>query len=279
MISRFAIAFWCLALLPAQLMGAGIMVNEYYNGSGLVGPGTKMVADEFIEFVIVQASTAASLASLTFGDSNEATSQLQGVFHFDQSTLQQALDNAHLSAFLPGTMIVVKGTDLGPQSIAYDPLNGNWDIQLVAGQGALGSTGTKINGAISVGNKGETVWISSTLPARNSDTSGFINAIGHTSTPGLIATTVASVFGSENILPSIIPTGTAVANMGDTTVSLAATTTPTMGTPNGGQNSIWIDGLRSFGPVPAPEPSRSVLLLGSSAVFIFWRQRKGGFRA
>ncbi len=232
-------------------MGAGIMVNEYYNGSGLVGPGTKMVADEFI----------------------------QGVFHFDQSTLQQALDNAHLSAFLPGTMIVVKGTDLGPQSIAYDPLNGNWDIQLVAGQGALGSTGTKINGAISVGNKGETVWISSTLPARNSDTSGFINAIGHTSTPGLIATTVASVFGSENILPSIIPTGTAVANMGDTTVSLAATTTPTMGTPNGGQNSIWIDGLRSFGPVPAPEPSRSVLLLGSSAVFIFWRQRKGGFRA
>jgi len=158
-IPRFAIALWCLALLPAQLWGAGILVNEYYNGSGLVSPGTKMVADEYIEFVIVQESTAASLASLSFGDSNEATSQLQAVFHFDQATLQQALDNAHLSAFLPGTMIVVKGTDLGPQSIAYDPLNGNWDIQLVAGQGALGSTGTKINGAISVGNKGDTVWV------------------------------------------------------------------------------------------------------------------------
>ena len=92
-ISRFAIAFWCLALLPAQLMGAAIMVNEYYNGSGLVGPGTKMVSDEFIEFVIVQESTAASLASLSFGDSNEATSQLQAVFHFDQATLQQALDH------------------------------------------------------------------------------------------------------------------------------------------------------------------------------------------
>ena len=278
-ISRFAIAFWCLALLPAQLMGAAIMVNEYYNGSGLVGPGTKMVSDEFIEFVIVQESTAASLASLSFGDSNEATSQLQAVFHFDQATLQQALDNAHLSAFLPGTMIVVKGTDLGAQSIAYDPLNGNWDIQLVAGQGAVGSTGTKINGDISVGNKGDTVWISSTLPVRNSDTSGFISAIGHTSAPGLIANTVASVFGSENILPTTIPTGTAVANVGDTTVSLATTTTPTMGTPNGGQNSIWIDGLRSMGLAAAPEPSRSVLLLGSSAAFIFRRQRKGGLRA
>ena len=254
------------------------MVNEYYNGSGLVGPGTKMVADEFIEFVIVQASTAAGLASLTFGDSNDATSQLQGVFNFDQSTLQQALDNAQLSAFLPGTMIVVKGTDLGPQSIAYSPLNGNWTIQLVAGQGALGCTGTKINGDISVGNKGETVWISSSLPARNSDTSGFINAIGHTSTPGLIATTVASVFGSGNILPTTIPTGTAVANVGDTTASLTATATPTIGTPNGGQNSIWIEGLRSMGLSPAPEPSRSVLLLGSSAAFIFRRQRRGGLR-
>jgi len=280
-ISRLTIAFWCLALLPVQLLGAGIMVNEYYNGSGTVGVGTKMVRDEFIEFVIVEESTASSLANLTFGDSNDATSQLQGVFRFDQSTLQQALDNAHLSAFLPGTMLVVKGIDLGPQSIAYDPLNGNWDIELVAGQGALDSPETKINGNISIGNKGETVWISSTTPVRNSDTSGFINAIGHTTTPGLIATTVASVFGSGNILPTTIPTGTAVANVGDTSVSLAATTAPTIGTPNGGQNSAWIDGLRtvSFSPAPAPEPSRSVLLLGSSAALIFWRQRKGGLHA
>ena len=255
------------------------MVNEYYNGSGFVGPGTKMVRDEFIEFVIVEESTAASLASLTFGDSNDATSQLQGVFRLDQSTLQQALDNAHLSAFLPGTMLVVKGIDLGPQSLSYDPLNGNWNIELVAGQGALDSSETKINGNISIGNKGETVWISSTLPVRNSDTSGFINAIGHTTAPGLIATTVASVFGSETILPATIPTGTAVANVGNTTVSLVATSTPTMGAANGGQNSIWIDGLRSLGLTAAPEPSQSMLLLCSSAALILRRQRRGGFGA
>ena len=266
-------------MLPAQLLGAGIMVNEYYNGSGSVGPGTKMVRDEFIEFVITETTSASSLATLTFGDSNDATSQLGGVFHFDQSTLQQALDNAQLSAFLPGTLLVVKGIDLGSQNLGYDPLNGNWGIQLVAGQGALDAPETKINGNISIGNNGDTVWISSTTPSRNSDTSGFIHAIGHDNAPGLIATNVASVFGSENILPTTIATGTSVANVGDTTESLVATTNATMGAANGGKNSIWIDGLRIVGLASAPEPSRGMFLFSTAGVFIFRRQRKGGPRA
>lgn len=255
------------------------MVNEYYNGSGTVRPGTKMARDEFIEFIIVGETTAARLASLTFGDSNDATSQLQGVFRFDQSTLQQALDSAQLPAFLPGTIFVVKGVDLGTQSLGYDPLHGNWRIDLVAGQGALDHPETKINSNISLGNNGDTVWISTTTPVRNSDTSGFIHAIGHDDTPGLIATNVAAVFGAENILPSTIPTGTSIANFGDTTESLVATSTATMGAANGGQNSIWIDGLRYVGLAAAPEPSRSMLLLGSSAAFIFRRQRQGGLCA
>ena len=255
------------------------MVNEYYNGSGSVGPGTKMVRDEFIEFVITETTTAASLATLTFGDSNDATSQLGGVFHFDQTTLQTALDNVRLSAFLPGTLLVVKGIDLGPQSLAYAPLNGSWDIELVAGQGALDHPETKINGNISIGNKGETVWISSTTPVRNSDTSGFIHAIGHTTAPGLIASNVATVFGSENILPSTVNTGTSVANMGSTTESLTATTNATMGAGNGGKNSAWIEGLRSFGILSAPEPSRGMLLLSAAGTYIFKRKRKGGLRA
>ena len=263
-------------MLPVQLWGAAIMVNEYYNGSGSVGPGTKMVKDEFIEFVITETTTASSLATLTFGDSNDATSQLGGVFHFDQSTLQQALDNAQLSAFLPGTLLVVAGTDLGSQSLGYNPLNGSWGIQLVAGQGALDSPETKINGNISIGNNGDTVWISATTPSRNSDTSGFIHAIGHDNAPGLIATNVASVFGSENILPATITTGTSVANLGDTTESLVATTTPTMGEANGGQNSLWIDGLRVIGLASAPEPGRGMLLLGAAGALILRRNRRGG---
>ena len=273
------IALW----LPSQLPAAAIMVNEYRNTGGTVGPGTKMVRDEYIEFVITESTTAASLASLTFGDANDATSMLQGVFRFDQATLDQALTNANLSAFLPGTIIVVKGVNLGAQSLAYDPLNGGWSLELVAGQGARDHSETLINGNLNIGNNGDVVWISSSNPpARNSDTSGFIHAIGHDNAPGLIATTVAAAFGSENILASTITTGLSVATEGNTTESLVATGTATMGQPNGGLNTTWITGLRS--PAPdinaVPEPSRSLItMIGMMALQSQRQRRKGGQHA
>ena len=266
--------------LPLQLKAAAIMVNEYRNTGGTVGPGTKMVRDEYIEFVITETITAAGLASLSFGDANDATSMLQGVFRFDQATLDQALTNANLSSFLPGTIIVVKGVNLGAQSLAYDPLNGGWSFELVAGQGARDHGETLINGNINFGNNGEVVWISSSNPpARNSDTSGFIHAIGHDNAPGLIATTVAAAFGSENILASTVTTGRSIANTGDTTESLVSSTTATMGQPNGGLNTTWIEGLRSASPDvnAVPEPSRSLMtMIGMMALQSQRHRRKGG---
>ena len=266
--------------LPLQLKAAAIMVNEYRNTGGTVGPGTKMVRDEYIEFVITETITAAGLASLSFGDANDATSMLQGVFRFDQATLDQALTNANLSSFLPGTIIVVKGVNLGAQSLAYDPLNGGWSFELVAGQGARDHGETLINGNINFGNNGEVVWISSSNPpARNSDTSGFIHAIGHDNAPGLIATTVAAAFGSENILASTVTTGRSIANTGDTTESLVSSTTATMGQPNGGLNTTWIEGLRSASPDvnAVPEPSRSFMtMIGMMALQSQRHRRKGG---
>lgn len=275
--SRHAIALCCFAMLPTQLMAAGIMINEYRNGSGSVGPGTKMVRDEYIEFVITEETSAASLAALTFGDSNDATSMLQGVFSFDQTVLNQALSNAQLTKFLPGTLLVVKGMALGSQNLNYDPLNGGWSIELVAGQGARDHSETLINGSISIGNNGDVVWISSSSPpTRNSDTSGFIHAIGHDNAPGLVANTVAAAFGSENILSAAIATGRSIANVGDTTESLTATTTGTMGSANGGQNSLWINGLRTFGVTSVPEPGRGMFLAAAFGSLICRRHRQGG---
>jgi hypothetical protein len=275
--SRHAIALCCFAMLPTQLMAAGIMINEYRNGSGSVGPGTKMVRDEYIEFVITEETSAASLAALTFGDSNDATSMLQGVFSFDQTVLNQALSNAQLTKFLPGTLLVVKGMALGSQNLNYDPLNGGWSIELVAGQGARDHSETLINGSISIGNNGDVVWIStSSPPTRNSDTSGFIHAIGHDNAPGLVANTVAAAFGSENILSAAIATGRSIANVGDTTESLAATTTGTMGSANGGQNSLWINGLRTLGVTSVPEPGRGMFLAAAFGSLICRRHRQGG---
>lgn len=269
--------------LPLQLRAAAIMVNEYRNTGSTVGPGTKMVRDEYIEFVITESITSAGLASLTFGDSNDATSMLQGIFRFDQTTLDQALTNANLTAFLPGTLIVVKGVNLGAQSLAYDPQNGGWSLELVAGQGARDHSETLVNGNINFGNNGEVVWISSSNPpARNSDTSGFIHAIGHDNAPGLTATTVAAAFGSENILASTITTGRSVANQAGTTESLVSTTSATMAQPNGGLNTLWIEGLRGVTPdvSAVPEPSRSLMtMVGIMALQSQRFRRKGGSHA
>lgn len=254
------------------------MINEYYNGSGAVGVGTKMARDEFIEFVIVEKTSAASLASLTFGDSNDATSLLQGVFKFNQSALDQALTSAGLTEFLPGTLLVVKGSAAGAQSLDYAPNSGDWSIELVAGQGASDHSETLINGNVTIGNNGDVVWVStSSPPARNSDTSGIIHAIGHDNAPGVVATAVTSRFGAENLLKATITTGRSLANMGDTTESLQAVVGGTLGTSNGGTNSTWISSLRiGTGLTAAPEPGRAMLVTLGMLSLLSQRYRKGG---
>jgi hypothetical protein len=91
----------------------GIMVNEYLNAStGGSEPGpllNKMAADEYIEFVITEDTSASTLASLTFGSTQAATSALKGVFGFDLTTLNSVLSAAGQTNFLAGTIIVVKG--------------------------------------------------------------------------------------------------------------------------------------------------------------------------
>lgn len=253
------------------------MVNEYYNGSASVGVSTKMARDEYIEFVITEKTSAASLAALTFGDTNDATSQLQGVFKFDQATLDQALTIAGIQQFLPGTILVVKGADLGPQQLGYSPENGNWSIELTAGQGAVDHSERLINGNITIGNNGDVVWISSSNPpTRNSDVSGLIHAIGHDNAPGLIATTVATAFGTENILNSTISTGRSVSNIGSKTETLQSTVGGTRGVANGGANSLWINGLRGTNITAVPEPSRGMFVLLGVLIMTGQRWRKGG---
>lgn len=257
----------CLSLLPLQLLGVSVMINEYGNGNGTVAPGTKMSRNEFIEFVIVEKTSAAALSAMTFGDSNDATSMLQGVFSFDQATLDSVLSSASLSEFLPGTIIVVKGAALGSQELGYNPFENTadaWKIELVAGQGARDHSETRINGNITIGNAGDVVWISaSNPPSRNTDTSGFVHAIGHDNNPGLIANNVAAAFGAENILRSTATSGVSIANMGNSTESLVATTASTMGTTNGGANSTWLDAVRA---AAIPEPQRA-LLVGAGILF------------
>jgi len=277
--SRSIIALLCLSVLPSRLLGVSVMINEYGNGNGAVTPGTSMASNEFIEFVIVESTSSATLSAMTFGGTNDATSLMQGVFSFDKATLDTALANASLTAFVPGTIIVVKGTGLGAQDLTYNPFNNttdSWKIELVAGQGAKDHPETLINGNISVGNNGEVIWISTdNPPTRNTDTSSLVHAIGHDNNPGLIANTVAATFGAENILRSTVATGRSVANVGDTTESLVSTTTQTMGVANGGTNSTWITSTRL---AAIPEPHRAALLALGLALGTLRRSRSKSHR-
>jgi hypothetical protein len=257
-------AFFALASAPA-LWPQGIVVNEYYNGNGSVSGTSKFSQNDFVEFAITQPMSASSLSALTFGDANANSTMMQGVFSFNQTTLEGVLSSAHLTEFLPGTLIVVKGAGLGPQKLNYNPLSlssSAWSIELVAGQGALDHPETKINGNFSISTASDVVWVSqSSPPVNNTDTSGLISAIGHGSTTGNIARAVISDFGSSSILSGSIASSHAVANVGGASVSLAQTV-PSLGQSNSPENAQWLQNLRVPALVTAaPEPSRTVMLI------------------
>ena len=267
----------CLwAALSGVSWSIGIMVNEYRNAADNGTISNSMAADEYIEFIITQDTTASQLASLTFGSTNAATSQLQGVFCFDLATLNTVLTSAGQSSFLAGTIIVVKGNNYGAENLSYNPsaLNATdhdaWSIELSAGAGARDHAETTIGGNLSVDNSGGVIWVSSTLPTSKTDTSGFIDGMGHDNSPGAIANAVSSTFGANHILGSTIGAPKAVYNTADTTVSISNSTTGTMSAPNGGTNTTWIvNTLRGA----VPEPSRTMLTLAGLAAALLRRSR------
>ncbi len=271
---RPVMIIFCLSLLSQGLRGMNVMINEFQNANGQMDASSKMARDEFIEFVIVEATSAAELASMTFGDSNSGTSRLRSVFSFDQATLDLALAGSSLTQFLPGTIIVVKGTALGAQELGYDPYSNttdSWKIELVAGQGAKDHPSTQIDGSFSLDNNGDVVWISSTLPTSNTDTSGFIHALGYDNAPGVIAASVASVFGSGNILNAKLNNNTAVSNVGGQSVSLVTSTSGSMGVANSTANATWLTNTRLLA---IPEPHRAVLIIIGALCGIVRRHRR-----
>ncbi len=265
---------WLTFSTPLQAVG--IMVNEYKNAADNGTITNKMAADEFIEFVLTENATASALASLTFGSTNAATSLLQGVFAFDLATLNTALASAGLSEFRAGTIIAVKGANLGAQNLTYNPTSAGasnhdaWSLELVAGSGALDRSETIVDGNLSVDNQGGVIWVSSSVPASKTDTSGFLHAFGHDNAPGAIANAVTSLFGAGNILSSTIGAPKSVYNSASTSVTLATDNNSTMAAPNPGANTTWIvDNLRQL----VPEPSRALFLLAGLASIVMKRRR------
>lgn len=260
-------------------MAVGIMVNEYRAATG--GPTTaKMANNDYIEFVLTTDATSADLSALTFGNTTHQTNTIISVFQFDQTTLDGVLASSGRTSFAAGSIIVVKGAGLGAQNLTYDPLATNignsdaWSIELVAGQGAKDHAETVIDGVLDIDRRGTVVWVSTdNPPSNNIDTSGFIAAIGHDDNPGTIANAVVAQFGAGNILNTTFTTTRTIQNTGSGgAVSLAATTTSTMGAANSAANQAWIE--NSLRAAAVPEPSRALLSL-LAITFTLSRRRRG----
>ena len=265
--------------MPVSGHAVGIMVNEYRAGTG-GGPFTgSMARDDFIEFVLTENATAADLAALTFGSTDQQTRRMQGVFEFDLTTLNSALASSGQTSFLAGTIIVVKGAGLGSQNLTYSPTSGNtgnadaWSIELVAGQGAVDHAENRIDGNINMDPRGTVVWVSADdPPSSNIDTSGFIAAIGNDNNPGTIANAVRAQFGSSSILNSSFTTTRTIANTAASGgVSLVASTTSTMGSANSTAQQTWIE--NSLRAAAVPEPSRALLSLVAMLMITVRRRR------
>lgn len=262
---------------PDSASAVGLIVNEYRAGTG-TQVTARMARDDFIEFVLTTNATAAELSALTFGDANPTTARLNSVFRFDHTTLDLVLANAGQTSFLAGTFIVVKGAGLGAQNLTYDPQAstiGNtdaWSIELVAGQGARDHSTTVVNGNLNLDRTGEVVWVSTdNPPVNNLDTSSFISAIGHDNNLGAVATAVRNQFGVGSILGAVYPTARTISNVGGSAVSLAASTTSTLGAPNGAANASWIQGSLQLSAVP--EPGRTAFFVLAAAAGLMRRRR------
>ena len=253
------------------------MVNKFRVGTGSA-VSSKMANDEFIEFVLTTDATASELASLTFGDTDHQTSRINSIFSFDQTTLDLVLTNAGKTSFLTGTLIVVKGAGLGSQNLSYNPVSSNtsngdaWSIELVAGQGARDHPETAVEGVFNLDRRGGIVWVSTdNPPVDRIDTSSFISAIGYDDKPGAVADAVVSQFGAGSILGESFTGARVVQNVGDSSVSLAAGTTATLGAPNTTANALFVEGNLRFTSVP--EPGRVGLVIFAVTAGI-WRRRR-----
>ncbi len=257
----------------------GIVVNEFFATNTAVDSTTQMAPDEFIEFLITAPTTAAELASLTFGDTHHNTQRINAAYGFHLPTLESILASAGLTRFLPGSLIVVKGIGLGPQELSYNPMSASasdhaaWSFQLVAGQGFSQLASYPGSGPLDLStSQGDVVWIAQGTPTNNRDTSGFIDALGVETDNGRIASDVEALFGSSALVNATLGDGVASVTRGDDLLGTAAGfAVPTLGEPEpppAGTSSITELRVQSV-----PEPSR-VLLIGLGLLSTALRRRR-----
>jgi len=207
-----------------------IIVNEFLRSGNL------NTTDEWIELLLVQDLTAAELEGFYVGDSTSSTAAKYSGYKFT--------DMSGIAANFPkGTIIVIGGDTAFTEDTSFNPSGNDWNLSLqtngshITGNGSAGDlAGTDVVYVDTNGTNGDT----------NISADGF--AVNWDSTPGTLGS-------NANVTIPVPTNGTGAAlfsglDGSDITANWTTsivTTSLTLGLPNGGDNTTYIESLRSGG--------------------------------
>ncbi len=207
-----------------------ILINEFFRGGG------DFTTDEWVEVVLLENLTAAQLEGFYVGDSASSTASKYSGYKFTGMS-------AIAPNFSKGTMIVIGGDSaIAAEDTGYDPANGDWNLSLRV-------TGTYLtaNGASYPGNFAATDVVYVDINGTNGDAtlSASSFAVNWDSSPG-----VFGALADVTIAATANDTGAALISdlAGARTAgnwSTGLTTALTLGEPNGGANTTYVNKLRS----------------------------------
>ncbi|WP_427162345.1 endonuclease/exonuclease/phosphatase family protein [Aliinostoc sp. HNIBRCY26] len=207
---------------------AKIIINEFYRGGNLT------TGDEFIELLLLEDLTAAQLESFFVGDSTATKAAKFSAYDFTNM-------GSIAPVFQAGTIITIGGTTAFTQDTSYNPAGGDWNIRLNAGGAFLPNANSGNNGDIA---GDDVVWVDTTNTGATISADGFAVDIGTVN--GTFTNAVNVNFGSNtnNTGYALNSDATGVTNTANWITGIPiASTTP--GQPNGGNNTTFINSLRS----------------------------------
>ncbi|WP_218082072.1 endonuclease/exonuclease/phosphatase family protein [Anthocerotibacter panamensis] len=227
-LSSFAFAQGLLATSAS----AQVLINEFRRDG-------QFTNTEYIELLLTQDLTATQLNTYLVGDSTSATAAKFAAYRFNNL-------NSIASVFPAGTVIAIGGTTAIPtQDTTYNPVaggtDGNWNILLQVGGSFL--TTVAAGGDFA---SADVAWVDTTNTGTTS-----VDSIAWPATGGGAFAAASRVrIAAPNNGANVEFTGGA--NEIDSTANYQVNSPGSLGLPNGGANTAFINGLRNGQPANQP---------------------------
>lgn len=209
-----------------------IIINEFYRGGNLT------TTDEWIELLLIEDLTESELEGFFVGDATSSTE--------DKFSGYQFTDMQNIAASFPkGTIIVIGGDGAFTQDISYDPSSDDWSFSLNTSGSFLTSNGS--NGDLA---GTDVVYVDTNGTDGDVTLSADGYAINWDDTPGVFGglanVTLAGVNNNTGVVFTSNLSGANTDVNFNTGVSLGSMS---LGSPNGGDNTTYIESLQGVAAI------------------------------